>query len=83
MGNKSLSDAMRTSQTDIILKRLQQGRILTPLDALDDPEIRSLRLGARIWELKKDGYDIETMTVKTESGKHVAAYKLRWKAELF
>jgi hypothetical protein len=71
------------SQTDIILKRLQEGRVLTPLDALNDPEIRSFRLGARIWDLKKQGFDIETKTIETESGKRVAAYRLRPRTELF
>ena len=36
------------SQESEILRRLETGVTLTPLDALHDPEISSLRLGARI-----------------------------------
>jgi hypothetical protein len=48
---------------------------ITPLDALD--EVGSFRLGARIWELKADGYDIETDLTRTATGKRIARYRLR------
>ena len=64
----------RQSQTDAILAALQAGRKLTPLDALKD--FYCFRLGARIWELKKQGYDIKTEMVKTTSGKRIARYSL-------
>lgn len=69
------------SQNNAILKRLQMGHTLTPLEALNDPDIRSMRLGARIWELKKQGHPIEKVSVKT-NGKTVAGYRM-WKGELF
>ena len=63
----------RTSQTELILEALQQGRELTPLEALH--EFGCFRLGARIWELRKAGYKIEPRIVH-QYGKHFASYKL-------
>lgn len=51
---------------------------VTPLVALH--EVGCFRLGARIWELKRDGYDIASELVMTANGKHVARYWLREKA---
>ena len=48
---------------------------VTPLDALD--RVGSFRLGARIWELKAEGYDVETDMVRTATGKRIARYRLR------
>lgn len=47
---------------------------ITPLEALD--LIGTLRLGARVFDLKEDGHDIRTEIVATPSGKHVARYTL-------
>lgn len=69
------------SQSDAILKRLSRGDALSPLDALNDPDISSLRLGARIHELKREGHDIETVKVRTPSGKNIAVYRLRRRME--
>ena len=69
------------SQESEILRRLETGVTLTPLDALHDPEISSLRLGARIYELKREGYDIETLKIRTSSGKNIAGYRLRRRME--
>ena len=71
------------TQRQAILKRLQRGETLTPFEALHDPEIGSMRLSERIRELMRDGHDIERGRVKVESGKIVAAYKLRPKDSLF
>lgn len=49
-------------------------RGITPLEALE--VIGTFRLGARIWELKRDGWPIETDMVKTPSGKRIARYRL-------
>lgn len=65
------------SQELSILRRLETGVTLTPIDALADPEIRSFRLAARIDSLRKAGHDIETVTVHTETGKCVAGYRLK------
>lgn len=61
-----------------ILDYLKTGRSLTPLEALD--LFGCLRLGARIWDLKREGHNIvaETLDLK---GKHVARYTLRAKQE--
>jgi DNA recombination-dependent growth factor C len=71
------------TQTEAILNRLKQGRLLTPIDALNDPEIRSFRLAARIQDLRRQGLEIETVKIHTESGKTLAGYRLPWKGELF
>lgn len=65
---------MRESQTIKILKALQAGRKLTPLDALS--EFGCFRLGARIFDIKQMGYDILTKTVKSSNGKTFASYEL-------
>lgn len=65
------------SQERSILRRLESGVTLTPLDAFTDPEIKSFRLAARIEDLRKAGHNIETIPVHTESGKLVAGYRLK------
>lgn len=47
---------------------------VTPLDALT--AVGTFRLGARIFELKADGYDIETKLETTGNGKRIARYVL-------
>lgn len=56
-----------------LLERHPEG--VTALTALD--EVGTFRLGARIWELKADGHDIETAWYLTPSGKRIARYLLR------
>jgi len=53
---------------------LEKGRSITPIQALD--MFGCFRLGARIWDLRKAGYDIETLNHKLPNGKIVAKYKL-------
>jgi hypothetical protein len=60
------------SQTACILKGLNNGLKLTPLLALEF--YGCLRLGARIYELKRMGHQIETKIITTSSGKRVAQY---------
>jgi len=48
----------KTSQNAHILKRLQTGRTLSPIEALID--FRCFRLAARINELRNKGYNIVT-----------------------
>lgn len=62
------------SQSDAILEALRRGETLTPLDALK--RFGVFRLGARIFDLKKAGYNIEMRLIETPSGKHVAEYFL-------
>ena len=65
------------TQDEAILWRLQRGDILTQLDTLNDPNIRCLRLAARIWELKGQGHPIETINITTDTGKTIAGYRMR------
>lgn len=48
----------RMTQTERILNHLRRCGSITPLDALR--EFGCMRLGARIYDLKKAGYDIES-----------------------
>lgn len=67
------------TQKEQVLKHLQSGKSLSPLEALN--YFGSLRLGAIIFDLKKDGYEIETEI--NQVGKHYAVYKMKRKDELF
>ncbi len=62
------------SQSDAILKHLQSGKHLTPLEALQ--RFGCMRLGARIWDLKKEGHDISSQLVELPNGKRVASYRM-------
>lgn len=62
------------SQTEQILKHLKSGNPITPLDALR--EYGCFRLGARIWDLKKDGHNIISKMIEVGNGKHVKQYRL-------
>lgn len=64
---------MRETQSEQILNALKEGRSLTPLDALQ--EFGSMRLGARIYDLKQAGYNIVTEMV-TKNNKQFASYRL-------
>ena len=46
------------SQKEMVLKHLKEGKEITPLEALK--EYGSLRLGAIIFELRQEGYNIST-----------------------
>lgn len=62
------------TQSDMILAALLAGETLTPLDALK--RFGCFRLGARIWDLKRAGYEIDMQLIDTGNGKHVAAYSM-------
>ena len=55
-----------------ILDYLLAGNRLTPLEALE--RFKCLRLGGRIYDLKKLGHPIQSRMVEVESGKHVSEY---------
>lgn len=65
------------TQTQQILKTLQDGFTITAIDALND--FQCFRLSARILELKEDGWPIDKKMVKIKSGKMIAAYYLEFK----
>ena len=69
------------SQSDDILKALQRGERLTPLDALT--QYNCMRLASRISDLKREGHTIYARTIKTASGKSVSEYWMEIPTELF
>lgn len=63
----------KTFDRQRILDILQQGRTLSTVEAI---QMGILRAGARIFELRKEGYQIETNLKKTASGSRIAEYRL-------
>lgn len=65
-----------TSQTDLVLAMLRRrGEAgVTPLDALDG--VGSFRLGARIFELRRQGHVIRNLWQTTTEGARIARYVL-------
>jgi hypothetical protein len=63
------------TQSELILEYFKQGNSLTPLTALFEP-FRCMRLGARCWELKKQGHNIVSKFVDLPNGKRVKSYTL-------
>jgi hypothetical protein len=61
------------TQNQLILAALLDGDELTPLDALD--RFKCFRLAARVSDLRREGWPIETRT-GTENGKRFAVYFL-------
>lgn len=68
------------TQSDMILAALLAGEALTPLLALQ--RFGCFRLGARIWDLKKAGHEINMELIDIGNGKHVASYRLVQKGQL-
>ena len=62
------------SQKSLVLNHLKNDNSITPLEALN--KFGAFRLSAIIFDLKKDGYDIDTEIIKN-GGKHYANYKLK------
>lgn len=62
---------MRKSQNDEILAYLLQGNRISPLDALE--RFGSFRLGARRYDLVKEGWNVQTEMVE-RNGKRFAEY---------
>lgn len=63
------------SQSLNILRHLQSGKSINPLQALT--QYGCFRLSARIYDLKQRGYLIEKCMVKTKNGKNYAEYSMR------
>jgi hypothetical protein len=64
----------RPTQAGRILRYLQAGHRLTPLDALE--LFGCFRLAARVHELRREGWAIVERTVETASGKRIAEYSI-------
>lgn len=62
------------SQCQDILTMLERGPV-TAIDALQ--QTGCFRLAARIADLRAAGHDIETNTITTPMGKHIAQYTLK------
>ena len=62
------------SQNRQILIALLEGDKLTPITMLK--RFDSLRASARIYDLRKKGWNVITKIIKTPLGKHVAEYSL-------
>ena len=62
------------SQKSLVLNHLKNDNGITPLEALN--KFGAFRLSAIIFDLKKDGYDIDTEIINN-GGKHYANYKLK------
>jgi len=62
------------TQTEHILHHLMEQGSITPIDALRD--YGCFRLAARIGELRKQGFSIETV-LDNDNGKQFARYKLK------
>jgi hypothetical protein len=65
---------IKSTQQELILEHLVRYGSITPLEALR--LYGCFRLGARIWELKQDGYIIETEMIVIQGNKTIAKYKL-------
>lgn len=72
------TDPSKKSQKELVLAYIEEHGSITPLEA--QHEIGCLRLGARIWDLRRDGYNIvsEMVEVPTRNGGKavVARYRL-------
>ena len=63
------------SQNKQIADYLNKGKKLTPIDALN--KFGCLRLAARIADLRNEGMNIVTKTIKLENKKQIAQYSVK------
>lgn len=64
----------RITKKDIILEHLRKGEHITQMDAYR--LCLATRLSAIIYDLKDEGWDIKTDTLKSSDGTHYASYYL-------
>lgn len=67
------------TQAAQILRALKRGQRLTPLEALRD--FSCMRLGARIHELKRAGFPIQSERIEVKPGTYVSRYSMRRAAQ--
>jgi len=68
---------MKTTKDNITAKigrHLLKGKSITALQALE--MFGCMRLGARIYDLRMDGWDINKTSFQLDNGKTIAKYKL-------
>ena len=63
------------SQNKQIADYLNKGKKLTPIDALN--KFGCFRLAARIADLRNEGLNIVTNTIKLENKKQIAQYSIK------
>ena len=63
------------SQNKQIADYLNKGKKLTPIDALN--KFGCFRLAARIADLRNEGMNIKTNTIKLENNKLIAQYSVK------
>lgn len=63
-----------TSQATKILEWMKAGHAITPMEALE--RFGTMRLGARIADIKKKGWTVYSEFVTTPGGKRVKSYHL-------
>ena len=63
------------SQNKQIADYLNKGKKLTPIDALN--KFSCFRLAARIADLRNEGMNIVTNTIKLENKKQIAQYSIK------
>jgi hypothetical protein len=81
IGNSTIAnDLTLTPQTKSVLRHLEKGKTITPLEALGVYGI--YRLAARIRELRDAGHDVITHRRADERGKRFGEYELRTKWSL-
>lgn len=71
---------MKPGTSDVLRLLRVHPEGVTALDALD--EVGSFRLGARVYELRAEGYDVDSEYVTTPSGKRIVRYTLRENQQL-
>lgn len=62
----------KSTQSSAILDYMRSGHAITPLEALS--LFGCFRLGARIWDLRREGYAIHAAPFKLPNGKTVQRY---------
>lgn len=67
----------QSTQRDVVLRRLEQG----PATVRDFMDLGISRFGARIWELRKLGWDIVSTEKRVNGQRHVT-YQLLGHADL-
>jgi hypothetical protein len=71
----TLNNENTQSQCTNILNHLLSGKTINPLQALN--KYGCFRLGARIYDLKQDGFNIDNRMIIAKNGKKYAEYSMR------
>lgn len=72
-----MTDVTKKSQKELVLEYMERYGSITPLEA--QREIGCMRLGARIWDLRRDGYDIVSEMVEVQTRGNGKAWVARYR----